>query len=184
MRRSHRRPAVPYRRRPGAGGRAYPSIRACETISGTFQPETTMEHRQTDSGTALREKARAFLPGGNFGNVAGDLVIAEGSGGRVRDVAGREYVDFLLGSGPMLVGHRHPEVDSRRCASSSNAAPPSSPTAPRASCWPRRSAKRCRARRRCVSPAAARRPRCTRCGRCGRCAGARRSSNSRAATTA
>ena len=69
-----------------------------------------MEHHQTYSGAALREKARAFLPGGNFGNVAGDLVIAEGSGGRVRDDGGKEYVDFLLGSGPMLVGHRHPEV--------------------------------------------------------------------------
>ena len=66
--------------------------------------------QQTLSDAALREKARAFLPGGSFGNVAGDLVIAEGCGGRVRDVAGREYVDFLLGSGPMLVGHRHPEV--------------------------------------------------------------------------
>ena len=65
---------------------------------------------RTHSDAALREKARAFLPGGNFGNVAGDLVIAEGSGGRVRDVAGKEYVDFLLGSGPMLIGHRHPEV--------------------------------------------------------------------------
>ena len=26
------------------------------------------------------------------------------------DVSGREYVDLLLGSGPMLVGHAHPEV--------------------------------------------------------------------------
>jgi glutamate-1-semialdehyde 2,1-aminomutase len=28
----------------------------------------------------------------------------------VWDESGREYVDFLLGSGPMLVGHAHPEV--------------------------------------------------------------------------
>src|SRR6202008_3205530 len=32
------------------------------------------------------------------------------SGARVWDEDGREYVDFLLGSGPMLVGHAHPEV--------------------------------------------------------------------------
>ncbi|MFI4986712.1 MAG: aspartate aminotransferase family protein, partial [Alphaproteobacteria bacterium] len=31
-------------------------------------------------------------------------------GGRVWDESGNEYVDFLLGSGPMLVGHAHPEV--------------------------------------------------------------------------
>ena len=66
--------------------------------------------QQIHSDAALREKARAFLPGGSFGNAGADLVIVEGSGGRVRDAAGREYVDFLLGSGPMLVGHRHPEV--------------------------------------------------------------------------
>ena len=28
----------------------------------------------------------------------------------VWDVSGNEYIDFLLGSGPMLVGHAHPEV--------------------------------------------------------------------------
>ena len=59
---------------------------------------------------ALIETARRVLPGGTFGNVPGDLVIAEGQGGRVRDISGNEYVDFLLGSGPMFVGHCHPEV--------------------------------------------------------------------------
>ena len=39
-----------------------------------------------------------------------DIIIREGRGGRVWDVTGNEYVDFLLGSGPMLVGHAHPEV--------------------------------------------------------------------------
>ncbi|MBI3198939.1 MAG: aminotransferase class III-fold pyridoxal phosphate-dependent enzyme, partial [Rhodospirillales bacterium] len=34
----------------------------------------------------------------------------EGKGGRIWDEAGKEYVDFLLGSGPMFVGHAHPEV--------------------------------------------------------------------------
>ena len=58
----------------------------------------------------LIEKARRVLPGGTFGNVASNVVIREGRGGRVWDEGGREYVDFLLGSGPMLVGHAHPEV--------------------------------------------------------------------------
>jgi glutamate-1-semialdehyde 2,1-aminomutase len=34
----------------------------------------------------------------------------EGRAGRVWDEAGREYVDYLIGSGPMLVGHCHPDV--------------------------------------------------------------------------
>ena len=65
---------------------------------------------QIRSDTALREKARSFLPGGSFGNAGADLVITDGSGARVRDASGKEYVDFLIGSGPMLLGHRHPRV--------------------------------------------------------------------------
>jgi glutamate-1-semialdehyde 2,1-aminomutase len=66
----------------------------------------------TGSGVAagLIDKARRVLPGGSFGNLAGDIVVREGKGGRVWDEDGKEYVDFLLGSGPMLVGHAHPEV--------------------------------------------------------------------------
>jgi glutamate-1-semialdehyde 2,1-aminomutase len=58
----------------------------------------------------LIDKAKRVLPGGSFGNFPGDIVIREGRGGRVWDENGKEYVDFLLGSGPMLVGHAHPEV--------------------------------------------------------------------------
>src|SRR5262249_6361074 len=47
----------------------------------------------------------------NFGNVTHDIVIARGLAGHVWDVSGNEYVDYLLGSGPMLVGHAHPEVN-------------------------------------------------------------------------
>lgn len=55
-------------------------------------------------------RAGAVLPGGTFGNMAGDIVIARGEGARVWDEDGRDYVDFLIGSGPMFVGHGHPEV--------------------------------------------------------------------------
>jgi glutamate-1-semialdehyde 2,1-aminomutase len=60
---------------------------------------------------ALVETAKRVLPAGGFGNIATDIVIREGRGGRVWDVSGNEYVDYLLGSGPMLVGHAHPEVN-------------------------------------------------------------------------
>src|SRR5215472_531524 len=36
--------------------------------------------------------------------------MAEGTGSRLRDVDGHEYVDYLLGLGPMILGHRHPAV--------------------------------------------------------------------------
>ncbi len=58
----------------------------------------------------LISRANRVLPGGSLGNLGGDLLIDRGEGGRVWDVSGNEYVDYLLGSGPMIVGHSHPEV--------------------------------------------------------------------------
>ena len=60
---------------------------------------------------SLADKAYRVLPGGTFGNTAAELVIREGRASRVWDENGNEYVDYLLGSGPMLVGHAHPEVN-------------------------------------------------------------------------
>ena len=59
---------------------------------------------------ALITTARRVLPGGSFGNLPAETMIREGRAGRVWDEEGREYVDFLLGSGPMFIGHAHPEV--------------------------------------------------------------------------
>ncbi len=59
----------------------------------------------------LAERARKVLPAGTFGNTALDIVIERGKGGHVWDVSGNEYIDFLLGSGPMLIGHAHPKVE-------------------------------------------------------------------------
>jgi glutamate-1-semialdehyde 2,1-aminomutase len=64
--------------------------------------------QRSDLELSLVETAQRVLPAGGFGNFASDVVIREGRGGRVWDESGREYVDFLLGSGPMLVGHAHP----------------------------------------------------------------------------
>jgi len=68
------------------------------------------EMKRSAEELALAETARRVLPAGGFGNLASDIVIRSGHGGRVRDVSGNEYVDFLLGSGPMLIGHAHPAV--------------------------------------------------------------------------
>ena len=38
------------------------------------------------------------------------FVVREGKGSRIWDVSGNEYVDYILGSGPMVVGHAHPKV--------------------------------------------------------------------------
>lgn len=37
--------------------------------------------------------------------------MAEGEGCRIRDVEGREYIDCVGSWGPLILGHRHPEVE-------------------------------------------------------------------------
>ena len=55
-------------------------------------------------------RAQAVLPAGGFGNFDSGIMIARGDGSRVWDEDGKEYIDYLIGSGPMLLGHGHPEV--------------------------------------------------------------------------
>lgn len=55
-------------------------------------------------------RAQRVLPAGGFGNFDPGIVICRGQGSRVWDEDGREYIDYLIGSGPMLLGHGHPEV--------------------------------------------------------------------------
>ncbi len=55
-------------------------------------------------------RAQQVLPAGGFGNFDPGIVIARGEGSRVWDENGQEYIDYLIGSGPMLLGHGHPEV--------------------------------------------------------------------------
>ena len=56
------------------------------------------------------DRAKAAMPAGGFGNFDPNVVIRNGEGSRVWDEDGKEYVDYLIGSGPMLLGHGHPEV--------------------------------------------------------------------------
>ena len=56
------------------------------------------------------KRAQEVLPGGGFGNFDPSLIISRGEGSHVWDKDGKRYIDYLIGSGPMLVGHSHPEV--------------------------------------------------------------------------
>ena len=56
------------------------------------------------------DRAKAVLPAAGFGNFDPDIIIREGKGSRVWDENGNEYVDYLIGSGPMLLGHGNEEV--------------------------------------------------------------------------
>ena len=56
------------------------------------------------------EHAKTVLPAGGFGNFDPGIVIDRGEGAYVWDADGKRYIDYLIGSGPMLLGHGHPEV--------------------------------------------------------------------------
>ncbi len=65
----------------------------------------------------LNERARRVSPGGvnspvrAFGAVGGEpFFTANGSGSRLRDVDGKEYIDYVLSWGPLILGHAHPYV--------------------------------------------------------------------------
>lgn len=63
---------------------------------------------------ALLDDAGRYLAGGGLGLFVLphklNLVVARGEGARVWDIAGREYLDYHLSSGPALLGHAHPAI--------------------------------------------------------------------------
>ena len=66
----------------------------------------TILHSQAD----WIARAREVLPAAGFGNFDASIVIARGQGSHVWDEDGNAYIDYLIGSGPMLLGHGDPEV--------------------------------------------------------------------------
>jgi len=75
----------------------------------TGATDTTSRH--------LMARARELFPGGvnspvrAFGGVGGDPFVAErGEGCRIWDVDGKEYIDFVLSWGPLVLGHSPPVV--------------------------------------------------------------------------
>ncbi len=68
---------------------------------------------------ALYARAREVIPGGipgirapeNFVRGAYPVLLEGGRGGCITDVDGREYVDLLLGYGPVILGHGEAVVD-------------------------------------------------------------------------
>jgi glutamate-1-semialdehyde 2,1-aminomutase len=67
---------------------------------------------------ALRARARRVIPGGMWGHMDAARLppeypqyFARAEGGRIWDVDGHGYLDFLGGWGPVVLGHRDPDID-------------------------------------------------------------------------
>ncbi len=59
---------------------------------------------------SILARAQKAFPAGSLGNFDADVFITKGHGSRVWDLEGREYLDYLMGSGPLILGHSHPEI--------------------------------------------------------------------------
>jgi glutamate-1-semialdehyde 2,1-aminomutase len=92
-------------------------------MTNTLQKENPLPFQEafadrTPATRALFDRAKRTVPGG-AGSTARlprngwkpyPLFVAHGSGSRLTDVDGNTYIDYLLGLGPMILGHRHPAV--------------------------------------------------------------------------
>ena len=70
-----------------------------------------MDHSKSQ---AAFTEAKQYIPGGvnspvrSFRSVGGvPPVIAKGSGSKLTDIDGNEYIDYVLSYGPLLLGHAH-----------------------------------------------------------------------------
>lgn len=81
-------------------------------------PPQSRQNRYAESMT-LFDRARKVIPGGIYGHVSPALTIPVGSpyfaeraeGCRYWDVDGNEFLDFMCGYGPVVLGHGHSEVE-------------------------------------------------------------------------
>jgi len=60
------------------------------------------------------ERAHKVFPGGALGAFAlpsgQEVIMTRGQGAELFDSEGHSYLDYILGSGPMILGHAHPAV--------------------------------------------------------------------------
>lgn len=85
------------------------------TTAEAARPPSIGRHgRFTDMERNNLAEAESLLPGGVMGStrLPDDiaLVFSHGRGARFRDTSGNEYIDYCLGSGPLILGHAHEAV--------------------------------------------------------------------------
>ncbi len=80
-------------------------------------PDTLHPPRSGMKSSEIMARARELFPGGvnspvrAFRGVGGEpIVAARGEGARIWDVDGKEYIDFVLSWGPLVLGHASPIV--------------------------------------------------------------------------
>ena len=73
-----------------------------------------MDARSDWGNARLFELAERALPGGGLGGYVLPkeirFVFASGEGARIKDVEGRDYIDYVGGAGALILGHCHPAL--------------------------------------------------------------------------
>lgn len=79
----------------------------------TTQPAPDERVLSVDGSRRLHDRAQAVIPHGvsSFARMRRQpLFFSAAAGSHLTDVDGNDYVDCVLGLGPLFLGHRHPEV--------------------------------------------------------------------------
>ena len=75
---------------------------------------TALRFSPDPSDADLLHTAAQYLPGRSawMWSLPPELnfIVERGEGSRLHDTRGRAYVDYVMGSGPLLLGHAHPAV--------------------------------------------------------------------------
>ncbi|KAA9000391.1 glutamate-1-semialdehyde-2,1-aminomutase [Paenibacillus spiritus] len=73
--------------------------------------------RREEASRAAFEEAKQYIPGGVNSPVRAfksvgltPVYVDRGSGSRICDIDGNEFIDYVLSWGPLIMGHAHPEV--------------------------------------------------------------------------
>ena len=81
-------------------------------------PDTPLPFLANSRDTELRRRARAVIPGGQWGHLDAARLpegypqyFARAEGCRLHDVDGRSFVDMMCSWGPIVLGHGHPLVE-------------------------------------------------------------------------
>jgi glutamate-1-semialdehyde 2,1-aminomutase len=100
-------------------------------VTGADTAATT----NTARSSQLYERARDLLPGGVNSPVRAmrsigrdPIFIASGSGSRITDVDGNDYVDWVCSWGPLILGHADPDVVAAVTAAAANGTTFGAPT--------------------------------------------------------
>jgi len=83
-------------------------------MPSVFKPDTERQLQPSATHREWLAKAEHLIPGGTTNSVTPpeglEFLIDRGEGAYVYDFDGRRYLDFLIGGGPLVLGHAHPRI--------------------------------------------------------------------------